>query len=32
MTRASLQAQREAERRFPVRIRIAVPPTGSAVS
>ncbi len=28
MTRASRQAQRAAERRYPVRIRIAVPPEG----
>ncbi len=28
MTRASRQAQREAERQFPVRVRIAVPPEG----
>lgn len=28
MTRASRQAQREAERQFPVRVRIAVPPDG----
>jgi hypothetical protein len=28
VTRASLRAQREAERRFPMRIRIAVPPEG----
>jgi hypothetical protein len=28
MTRASMRAQREAERRFPVRVRIAVPPEG----
>ena len=28
MTRASMRAQRQAERRFPVRVRIAVPPEG----
>jgi len=28
MIRASLRAQREAERRYPVRVRIAVPPEG----
>ena len=28
MTRASRQAQREAEQQFPVRVRIAVPPDG----
>jgi len=28
MSRASAQAQREAERRYPVRVRIAVPPAG----
>ena len=28
MTRASQQAQREAERHYPVRVRIAVPPDG----
>ncbi len=28
MTRASRQAQREVERQFPVRVRIAVPPEG----
>jgi hypothetical protein len=28
VTRASRQAQREAERQFPVRVRIAVPPDG----
>jgi hypothetical protein len=28
MSRASEQAQREAERRYPVRVRIAVPPEG----
>ena len=28
MTRASRQVQREAERQFPVRVRIAVPPEG----
>ena len=28
MSRASLQAQREAERRYPVRVRIAVPAAG----
>ena len=28
MSRASISAQRQAERRFPVRIRIAVPPEG----
>jgi len=28
MTRASQQAQREAEQRYPVRVRIAVPPDG----
>ena len=28
MIRASMRAQREAERRYPVRVRIAVPPEG----
>jgi hypothetical protein len=28
MPRASMRAQREAERRYPVRVRIAVPPEG----
>jgi len=28
MTRASVQARQQAERRFPVRVRIAVPPDG----
>jgi hypothetical protein len=28
MTRASIQARQHAERRFPVRVRIAVPPEG----
>jgi hypothetical protein len=28
MTRASMQARRQAERRFPIRVRIAVPPQG----
>ena len=28
MTRASTRAQRQVERQFPVRVRIAVPPTG----
>jgi hypothetical protein len=28
LTRASIHSQREAERRFPVRVRIAVPPEG----
>ena len=28
MTRASMQARRETEKRYPVRIRIAVPPEG----
>ena len=28
MSRASVQAQRDAERRYPVRVRIAVPPAG----
>ena len=28
MTRASVQARQQAERRFPVRVRIAVPPEG----
>jgi hypothetical protein len=28
MIRASIRAQREAERRYPVRVRIAVPPEG----
>ena len=28
MSRASLQAQRDAERRYPVRVRIALPPVG----
>lgn len=28
MTRASIQAQRQTERRYPVRVRIAVPPDG----
>jgi hypothetical protein len=28
VTRASMRAQRETERRFPVRVRIAVPPEG----
>jgi hypothetical protein len=28
MTRASIQARQQTERRFPVRVRIAVPPEG----
>ncbi len=28
MTRASMQAWRETERRYPVRVRVAVPPDG----
>ena len=28
MSRSSVQAQREAERRYPVRVRIALPPVG----